>query len=292
MTTPSRAVAGEFLRPRHPRRRRRSSPAVALVRVLARAFMVVAPPLAVASWLVRSGGFELANLEAQVTGRVAESWVRARLGPEMGQNLVTLPLDRVQARLDGHPWIASVVVDKALPNGLRVSIEEREPAAVLTSGGSLVYVDVAGQRIAPVGANDSVAGLLRVRPKETDGGPPTAMELAETQCLERAIELGRSLESGGATLPIWLSQLHGLEVVGDDDFRLFSRGLAFPVLVRSTDGAERIRELATLMARIREDGDSAGDPFKIREIDLRYRGQVIVRSGEAAQWDPNQGDVT
>lgn len=283
MTVPERTVSEDFLRLRQPpRRRRRQSPALTLVRILLRAFIVLAPPIGLATWLERSGSLELWELSAAGTERVALEWVESRLAPELGRNLLLLPLGRVHERLQGHPWIARIVVDKALPHGLRISIEERRAVAVLESGTSRVFVDEDGRRIAPVADGEPVDGYLRLRPADLTGGVPPAMALAETRCLRRAIELGRSLASAGAVLPRWTSHIEGIEVVGDDDFRIFFRSVPFPVLARSTDGVERARALGRLLPRIRERAETIG------EIDLRFNSQVIVRSGDATHWEPTK----
>lgn len=262
-------AAGEFLRVRQPRRRRRRAPVLRLFGTAARVALVVLPPLAAASWMLRTQRFALQSVHVLDTARVPESWVRERLRPELGTNLLLVSLSRVEGRLAGHPWIARVAVDKELPHGLRVAVEERRPAAVLETEEGLVFVDESGRRIAPVGESETVDGWVRLA-----GGPDGAMispalALEETRCLRRAIELSRRLADARAVGPG--AGVTRIEVVGDDDFRVFIESLPFPVVVRSGDGVARAQALGTLLPRIVE---RAGE---IGELDLRFEGRVIVR---------------
>ncbi|MDX1382601.1 MAG: FtsQ-type POTRA domain-containing protein, partial [Thermoanaerobaculia bacterium] len=260
-------ASSEFLRTRQPRRRRRSSPALALVKLMVRTVVLVAPPTLLASWLISSETFDFNRLSAAGMERVPPEWVRERLRPELGQNLLLLPLERVQDRLEGHPWVSTVAVSKQLPNGLAVVIEERVPVAVLEVEEGLVFVDEAGQRIAMVDEGEDLGGFVRLRAERRGeggrgrgvGAVPLSMQLREARCLRRAIELHGRLAASAA--PMWQWPLDGIEVVGDDDFRVFSQGLSFSVLVRSADGVERAHGLGDLLPQIFERASS------VREVE-------------------------
>jgi cell division protein FtsQ len=247
------------------------------MRVALRTAMVVAPPLALASWLVQSERFQLQSLGIPETDRVEIEWVVERLTPELGQNLFLLPLSRVEKRLQGHPWVERVVVRKQLPQALVVTIEERSAAAVLETREALFFVDRSGRRIAPVPDGEVADSWVRLTGSDGPGGElSTAMALAEERCLEKAIKLNSGLAA--SALPGRWKRLARIEVVGEDDFRLYAEDLSFPVLVRSADGVARAERLQGLLPEILDRADEVG------EVDLRFRGRVIVRSGPSGNW--------
>ena len=67
-----------------------------------------------------------------------------------------------------------------------------------------------------------------------------------------------------------------VEVIGDDDYRVYLGELPFPILVRSRDVASRIELLEQLRPAILERA------AVIAEVDLRFESRVIVRPGTAA----------
>lgn len=264
------SVSGEFLRPRYPRRRRRRRRSLrALGRVL-RVSILVAPGLAAAAWLLAGSTFRLHNIESRSTARIPTSWVRQTLDRERGSNLFLLSLAEVRESLSGHPWLAQVDVRKALPDTLHVLVEERQAAAVLeTAGEGAWFVDREGRRIAPVGSDDRTAGLLTLAAGSLGGEVSPALQLQETECLRRAIAIADALATVQA--PVGADRLVRIEVVGDDDFRLFAEGMPFAVLVRSTAVRDRARLLVSLLPEIRHHRDVVG------EVDLRFAGRVVVR---------------
>lgn len=257
-----------FLRPTHPQRRRRRS---LLARVAVRIVRVV-PALLVplAAWLWIDGTtFALADVETAGSPRIPADWIEGALAPELGSNLLSLPLDRVRERLEAHPWLGRIEARKELPDKLHVVVEERVAAAVLETAEGLLYVDASGRRIAPLGLGDGAGRLLRIAAGSTPTGISPALATGETPSVRRALELERELLA--EPIPDWSVPLLWLEVVGDDDFRLYAGELPFSILVRSEGSAERLRLLERLRPEILEHVEA------IAEIDLRFESRVIVR---------------
>ena len=250
-----------------PRRRRRSL-AAALARGFAGAVLMVGAPLAFAGWALTSPRFALTELDVTGSDRVPAAWVRAKLAPLVGRNLLLLPLSAVDRALAGHPWIGDLSVAKALPSRLVVAVTTRRPAALVVAGGETWYADAAGDPIAPLGGEPAPGLLLVARPEGVEaagGGVPLALALAA--------ELA-------AAAPAWARELERIDVLSEDDARLYTAALPCPLLVRSGQIAARAGHLSALLPEV------ATRYPELTALDLRFARRIVVQPAEAAQ----QGD--
>jgi cell division septal protein FtsQ len=253
----------DFRRRGAPVRRRRRNPLLALVKPLAVALSLVALPLWLASWVLGSRHFQLHEVTVDGGRRVPAEWVRQALAPLSGANLVRLSLAEVAARLEQNPWVAAVEVEKVLPNRLRVELTERRPVALLERAGGLLYADEEGRPIAPVASATEAAeahrrGLLAVRfVHPVPGGLAGALTVAG--------ELGREK-------PGWAGALTQIEVLGEDDFRLHTAALPYPLLVTRGAVAAKVRRLEALLPQL-----ASRYPQGVAAVDLRFSRRIVVQ---------------
>ncbi len=255
-----------------PRRKRRSL-ALRLLRPLASAVALVALPVAVAGWVLSAPQFTLAELEVAGGARVDPAWVEGRLSPLLGRNLVRLPLARVEAALAGHPWIESVSIRKQLPDGLAVAVVERRAAVLVPGPGgeegstALWLADTAGRPIVPAPPDARDEYLLLV-PAPERGAAVGPLAAAVPGALAVAAELARSR-------PVWAAGLERIEALGQDEYRLRTAALPFPVLVRAGEVEPRAGRFEQALPELRR---------RLGEIglaDLRFAGRLVVRPADA-----------
>jgi cell division septal protein FtsQ len=252
----------DFRRRGVPPRRRRRNPLLLLLRPLGAALLLVLLPLGLAAWVLTSRRFQLQEIEIEGgTPRVPAEWVRGALAPCLGRNLVHLSLAETAALLRRNPWIDTVELGKELPGRLRVVFTERRPVALLRSGGRLVYADDEGRSITPVAAPEEARrdGLLEVLfAHPVSGGVAGALDVAG--------ELGR-------VRPDWAAALTQIEVLGDEDFRLHTEALPFPVLVTRGQVGAKARRLEELLPELER-----RYPV-IESVDLRFSRRIVVQPG-------------
>ncbi len=248
-------------------RHRRRSRVLALAGPLLTALLLVGGPLAFGHWLLTSPSFALAEVRIEGTEIVSRGWVAAALARYRGQNLILLPLRDLEGQLVRHPWIGGVALTKELPDRLRVTVEERHPAALWDRGDGIFYVDPGGRVIAPVDPALPDEGWLRVR-----GGGPGRREVAGA--LAVAEELARAA-------PDWRLSLEEIELVGERDFRLTVGALSFPLLVRADELAAKTPYLRQLLPQL--EGRYPG----VARVDLRFFRRIVVEPAAAAAG--NQG---
>ncbi len=254
----------DFRRRGTPPRRRRRNLLVALARPLAVALALVALPAGLLAWVLAAPFFRLRSIEVGGgESRVPGGWVRQALAPLEGENLVRLSLAEAASRVQRNPWVASVEMVKELPDRLRVKVAERRPVALLAAGGGLVYADSEGRAIAPVATAAELeeareAGLLVV--SFSHQPHPDGMAAA----LEVAAELGR-------VQPTWAAKLARIEVLGEEDFRLHTDALPFPLLVTSGQVRPKVQRFLELLPELSRRYPS------IEAVDLRFSRRIVVQ---------------
>jgi cell division septal protein FtsQ len=247
-----------------PPRRRRANPLLALFRPMVTAFVLVAVPIALAAWVLTAPRFQLRDVVVNGgSARVPGAWVLRSLQPLEGGNLVLLSLADVAERLQKNPWIASVEIEKELPDRLRVEVEERRPRALLRSGARLVYADQAGKPIAPVRTTEEEtaarrAGLLEV----------SFVHAAHPGGVDAALEVAGDL---GRVQPDWAAHLSSIEVLGEQDFRLHTEALPFPLLVTRGQVGPKARRFQELLPELKRRYP------KIESVDLRFSRRIVVQ---------------
>jgi cell division protein FtsQ len=261
----------DFRRRRTPPRRRRKSLLVSLLRPLAVAVGVVALPSGLVLWVLTAPLFRLRTVEVGgPSRRVGSAWVRQVLAPLQGRNLVRLSLADATARLQSNPWIEKVEIEKELPAGLRVKLAERRPVALLLSGQNLAYADDAGRPIAPLATPGELeearkSGLLVV----SFAREPHPTGIGVAAALKVAAELGR-------VQPDWAAKLAQIEVLGEEDFRLHTDALPFPLLVTAGQVGPKVQRLVELLPELTQ------RYTRIEAVDLRFSRRIVVQPSQTS----------
>jgi len=258
----------DFRRRQAPPRRRKRSFWLSLARPLTTAIALVALPGGLVAWVLTSSRFCLRDLAVEGTHRVSAAHVRRSLAPLRGENLVRLPLARVEALLASQPWIESVEIEKILPDRVRVAVRERRPVALLAapagsgiaSSTARVWADAKGNAIAPVGPGESTEGFLVIDLAGAAAPAPAAMA--------KALAAAADLKQAN---PDWASSLTQVDVLGEEDLRLHTRDLPFPLLVRRADLVSKVHRLEALLPEL-------GRRYTaLQSVDLRFARRIIVQ---------------
>ncbi len=251
-----------FLRGGKAVRRSRRAVRKQRLKSLVAALLLTAGPSAAVTWLMISPRFAVREL-AVVTGeRVPEVWVREALAPVVGENLPRLPLAQAEQILRHHPWVRGADLRKDLPARLTVRVAERQAVALLRATDGLHYLDSAGARIA---AFDPSAGRAVDLPLISVTG---TMSSGETAGLRSAVQLLSEIDD---VEPPWAAGLSEIEVLGEEDFRIHTPQLPFPVLVRTGTLNQRVRRLEELLPHIVERFGA------VAAVDLRFARRIIVK---------------
>jgi cell division protein FtsQ len=212
----------------------------------------------VIAWVDRL--FQIKTVEVNGGGKLAKEDVLALLDRHGGRGLISVDIDRLQRTLERRPWIQHAAIRRVFPDMLAVEVKEREPAAVLRTGGRDLLIGEDGALI--VDANQGTY----------EGFPVlTGVEYAEvvsrtheaTERLLAGIALANLLSETG-TNRMELDVRTARDIVAyHDGYRVRFGDSAFGEKV------ERYRRLV--------EGMSAQSKVREVEVDLRFRDRVIVR---------------
>ncbi|MDY7091708.1 MAG: FtsQ-type POTRA domain-containing protein [Acidobacteriota bacterium] len=239
-------------------------------------------PMALVAWLFTAPQLSFRQLEVHPSPRVQEAWVAQQLATLRGRNLLMLPLEEVRSRLLEHPWVAGAAVQKRLPDGLEIELVEHQPAALLELGEQALLVNPRGEIIAPLGPEEDAGELLRLRSTwhgadtgETPAGPSAPEDWGTPADWRRALAVAAEFDRVPGA---WKGRLEAVEVLGDDDFRLYATKLPFPLVVRAGSLEEKVGYLARLLPEIRQRYG------KVRAVDLRFARRIVLQpeKGQAA----------
>lgn len=215
-------------------------------------------------WCLTSPRFAIAEVRVEGTRRLPASAVEAEAGLLRGTNLFRLDPRAVERRLASHPWIASARVLRRPPRAVRIVVVEREPVALLPVG-EWHALDPEG-RLMPVSAVPErlelplVAGCFG--PDGLDAG--------------RLREAARFLVTVAATCDFLLRDVSEVNVKDPEDVTVTTLRSGTEIRMGRGGYEEKLERLLLVLE------DLSGREQAPASIDLRYRGQAIVRFHGAA----------
>ena len=188
----------------------------------------------------------------------------AKLGP--GTNLLALKPMQVEQALETHPWIARASLTRKWPQRLHLSIQERDPMA-LVQAGEIYYVDQKGTLFKPLSPGDPhdfpvITGLPREFFSPGEGALPETMA--------RINQLMNLLK--GARPPLNLENVSEIHVDRERGLTLFANGLGAGVDLGMGQYQEKLSRLAQAWPTLTQKGYLS----RAGRINLDYPQKVLL----------------
>ena len=241
------------------RLRRRGWSARLLVLLQAVAILVL---MVVAVWMtyqsvLHSEHLQVDRVEVRGSHFLSEGEVRELLGPAVGENILTLDIEALKARLRSSPWVADATVIRTLPNVVRVEIRERVPLA-LAEVDRLYLMDGDGALVDIYGPRTGVFDLPIVR------GLLGVDEVARRERARRAGILLADLAELG-------QEISEVFVEPSGDLRVVLRGPGEVLLFGDPPYRHRFFTFLSLRRELAEKAPGA------EHFDLRFRGRIYAK---------------
>lgn len=240
-----------------PRRRGWSARLVVAVQALAVLILMAVGTWAVYHQVMTSERLRVDRVEVRGSHFLSEGEVRELLGPAVGENILTLDIAALKARLRQSPWVADATVIRTLPNIVRVDVRERVPLA-LAEVDRLYLMDGDGALVDIYGPRTGVFDLPIVR---------GLLGLDDVSRRERARRAGVLL-SDLADLAQEISEVF---VESDGDLRVVLRGPGEVLLFGDPPYRGRFVTFLSLRQELAEKAPGA------EHFDLRFRGRIYAR---------------
>jgi hypothetical protein len=264
------AEESPFLRRRvqtraRPRRRGWSSRLLVTLQVSAMLLLAGAGAWTVYQRVTASERLRVGRVEVEGSHFLSEGEVRELLGPAVGENIFSLDIEALKARLRSSPWVADATVTRTLPDVVRVEIRERIPLA-LAEVDRLYLMDGEGALVDIYGPRTGVFDLPIVR---------GLLGVDEGSRRDRARRAGVLL-SDLAELGQEISEVF---VEPSGDLRVVLRGPGEVLLFGDPPYRQRFVTFLSLRRELAEKSPGA------EHFDLRFRGRIYAKrppSGVAA----------
>lgn len=199
-------------------------------------------------WFERGGAFDLETVRVRGIRRADSTVVCQAVKPLFGSSIWQIDVHRLERELSAIPGIDSAVVRRAPLRTLILELKVSRPSFTISDSTGRVAVSSTGELLPDRFISDSlpvVEAWMQV--------PPSASErLAQWLCSEEMISEGFTL---------YYTQ-RGVSVLVNERCR---------VLLGSDDLAGRWSEYIVLAS-------SLADMVDLREVDMRYSGQAVLRA--------------
>lgn len=215
---------------------------------------------------------DLSQIEVRGNQFVPRSAILERFANDQGLSVLRIPLDERRTAIEQISWVEHASVQRILPNGIRVEIVERTPAAFLRSGTELGLVDA--------------QGVLLERPLEGDFAFPVVTGISElTPASERRKRMQsfvQFLKEVEAARPGGAAQISEVDLADPSDLRAVVAGIPElaagggtaqeSVLIHFGDG-DFSTKYKVFVENLPEWRASVG---RVVSVDLRFARQVVV----------------
>jgi len=208
--------------------------------------------------------FKLKNIEVSSAKRLTRDEILGLAGVEPGKDLLRMNLKRMGEHILQNPWVETVRVKRYFPDGISISIIEREPLAILNMG-FIYYLDKNATVFKVLNHGDKldypvVTGFSE---DELTGDPKGTKEALKSTC-----ELLKILREKGAFILADVSEIHYDKGYG---FTMFTASGALPVKIGSGEFAPKLERFARIYR------DLMVQSSTLQYIDLDYNDKIIVK---------------
>jgi cell division septal protein FtsQ len=261
--------AGGFLRRRGNMMVRRKRRLQFLSRGLTRMAILVVLALVAAwgmqrayGWLITTESLLVTKLEVVGTEYADATSVRSLASRAMQRNMLALDLDGIVEDVRRHPWVASAVVQRRLPDTLVIEVTERTPCALAVMHGNILMLDTRGMaidRYGPRFAQWSLPVFRGLDDLETDMG------YAQSHRAAVQVEVLRQ------QYPDFFARLTEVDLSNSSYTTLSFEGGDEHVRVLPGDWTRNLDEYRALRKKMFQQHE------RIRHVDLRWQGRVVAK---------------
>ncbi len=213
------------------------------------------------SYLLTSPYIRLEQVEVMGVDEGMKKDLQEMSGLNFELSLLAINVDEVQKKLEKHPWVREVEVEKQFPHALMIRVEKEEPRA-LVAAGELYYLNRFGKMFKEVGSGEAVDFpiITGVSSDEMDRERQVGLSLKIFQFLESQKD------------PWSLKNLSEIHVKKDGDVSLYFSFLPVAVKLRAQNLESKMEELKKVVEHL----NSTGRIHMVKAIHLNYGEGTVV----------------
>ena len=219
-------------------------------------------------WVYSTGYFRLRTVHITGNQTLTEQEIHYLLALTPETTLLQLDLPRMGARLERHPYVKAVTLQRVFPDTLNVTLEERVPFLGVFAAGNAVLVDAEGVALRPLLPEEDgkFPRLLLQEPYVLEPG----MHLQQPE-VQRALEIVRTYSALPMASNLRLVSLT-VEHAGASVWEIAS--YPFKLRVGEGDIVPQLEQLPLVLRYIAQQG------LVLKSLDVSYRKRVVaIRAG-------------
>jgi cell division septal protein FtsQ len=210
---------------------------------------------------------DIDNIEIEGARRLSRSLVLEQSKVSPGASLLAIRPGQVERALMAHPWIAKAEVSRKWPQNLHLTIQERDPVALVQFGEELLYMDRQGMIFKPLSPGDPhnfpvITGLTPEQFRHPAGDLP----LVVTQAFQLMDELKKT------PAPLNLENISEIHVDLERGFTLYANGVGVGLDLGLQEYPEKLQKFAQLWPVLVQKGLMT----KVGRINLNYPRRALV----------------
>ena len=187
---------------------------------------------------------DINNIEIEGAKRLSRSLLLQQSKLVPGASLLAIRPGQVERALMTHPWIAKAEVSRKWPNSLHLTIQERDPVALVQFGEELLYMDRQGMIFKPLSPGDPhnfpvITGLTPDQFKHPAGDLP--------EVVAQAFQLMDVLKT--TPPPLNLENISEIHVDLERGFTLYANGVGVASGPRPPGLFGKIAKICPIVAR-------------------------------------------
>ena len=212
-------------------------------------------------YLLASPYLKLEEVEIEGVGRDLRNELIVRCGLNSEVSLIALNLNELKQKMEKHPWVRAVRLEREFPNALIVWAEKEQPCALVLMD-KIYYMNRWGEIFKEVLDSEEIdfpviTGFLKK-------GSDVQEQLQRAALIIRVLESEKGLWS--------LNELSEINVKKEGGVSLYFNHLAAEIKL----GCEDLRNKVDGLRRVAKHLSQTGRIHQVSGIDLNYVDEVVV----------------
>jgi cell division septal protein FtsQ len=204
------------------------------------------------------------NVEVYDTHILTGDEVKNLADVRNGSPLYKLSLLKIEHRVEGNPFVDRAVVVRALPYDVTITVQERDPIALVATPTSMFCADARGIILPlPMKRKNNMPVITNVQNQLQVGDTARGTLMQAVNFISDAQKYGSALSANIAEV-----RLDGNDLVA------YTTASSLPVIIGHKDFERKLLYLQKFLTEVAGNGNP-----DYSYVDLRFNGQIVVGTG-------------
>ncbi len=182
----------------------------------------------------------------------------------MGSSLYKLSLMKITRRVEENPFVDNAVVVRAIPYDVTITVQERDPIALVATQISMFSVDGHGIILPlPMKRKNNMPVITNV------AGPLSVGDTAKG-ALMQAVDFVRDAQKYGSSLSASIAEVR----LDSNNLIAYTTSSSLPIIIGRNNFERKLLYLQKFLTEVADNGEP-----NCSYVDLRFNGQIVIGTG-------------